>query len=1036
MKNPRILFYLILFFTANIHAQYTILPSPKMPESVAVSTPDVMSFQKFGNIPVSLYSGKIDVDVPFYEINTGKIKIPIGLSYNSGGVKVDEIASQVGLGWTLNGTGNILTVVNDLPDGTLTYQNYAGINFPVNIGFNRRYILSDPMYNANMQWFANVDSAPDFYYVNAPGLDNVFTIDDTNYSDYQTSHFSRSYISNFLYGRGHKLSPITVQNLGAKQGIGFTGEEDGNPNLNIPTKPADVNFIGFYDFNNFEIRNEEGLVYTFSAGNFVERRTLPVLVDPTAARLDPSYSLDLNTYNLASIFDPSTQQQVDFVYETFQIAQAQRIRYLSKNNNTGTADPCNYGFIPSFQGTPIYSNEQLIKYHTATRLKKIVFNNGEVEFVYSASNRLDYDDKTLDYIKIKNIQGNIVKNFHLIYSYFDSKEGCTQKECKRLRLNQINEEYPGNTKLYYKFDYEYTNTNKLPKRFSYEQDFLGYYNNNGYTNTSFIGGVLSGPQPKLYFYPNKGAFSILPFQKTNDAVFRQITGDYSFAPNTYSLTGLLQKITYESKGFTEFEYENHTFNLDGAQYTAGGARIKKQTINDGSGNTREINYTYVETDGTSSGYISNIPVFGYPNAQITNLTAPPSQWTPFSFTTYDFDKSALELSGSNFVGYSRVVETETGNGSTESLFYSAKEYPDVKSVKVPRDQCGQYLVDNSNFPGKIFENLKEKRGTLKEKTVYDEIGNRVNKVENTYTYSAFSFIPTQYFEAYRTTNNDFYPRINIYNAYVGETSKINRERNLQTKVVTTEFLTGGDKVIEKYIDYSNNWAFPVVTQERIVNAESEIRTNTRYAFEFSSWPFGAYFVTQNRTEPVMQYVYKDNAVVSKGIVNYIDYGNNIILPSGVSTGKGTGAFENNMIIDTRDDKGNITRYHNNNDSKQTYLIWGYNKTKLIAKIESMVGQSMQNYESNLQTLSNADNDRTIGAAGNEGALRAALNNLRTALPYTMITTYTFDLIIGLTSITDPRGDVQYYSYDVFGRLQNVKDKDGNILSENEYHYKN
>ena len=77
----------------------------------------------------------------------------------------------------------------------------------------------------------------------------------------------------------------------------------------------------------------------------------------------------------------------------------------------------------------------------------------------------------------------------------------------------------------------------------------------------------------------------------------------------------------------------------------------------------------------------------------------------------------------------------------------------------------------------------------------------------------------------------------------------------------------------------------------------------------------------------------------------------------------------------------------------------------------------------------------IRAAVTRKNLRTALNALRTAFPDAMVTTYTYDPLVGITSMTDPKGYTVYYEYDDFNRLQRVKDQDGYIMSENKYYYR-
>lgn len=78
----------------------------KMP-TVLPASPDAAAIDKFGNIPVSYETGVPDISIPIYSIKCGNLSWPVSLSYHAGGIKVDEIASSAGLGWSLNAPGVI-----------------------------------------------------------------------------------------------------------------------------------------------------------------------------------------------------------------------------------------------------------------------------------------------------------------------------------------------------------------------------------------------------------------------------------------------------------------------------------------------------------------------------------------------------------------------------------------------------------------------------------------------------------------------------------------------------------------------------------------------------------------------------------------------------------------------------------------------------------------------------------------------------------------------------------------------------------------
>jgi YD repeat-containing protein len=117
------------------------------------------------------------------------------------------------------------------------------------------------------------------------------------------------------------------------------------------------------------------------------------------------------------------------------------------------------------------------------------------------------------------------------------------------------------------------------------------------------------------------------------------------------------------------------------------------------------------------------------------------------------------------------------------------------------------------------------------------------------------------------------------------------------------------------------------------------------------------------------------------------------------------------------------------DGVVTSYIWGYNKQYPVAKIVNATYSQA--------TASGLGLDfGKIDAPGSAQEILDEIDKVRVGLPNAQVTTYTYKPLIGVNAIVDPKGYKMTYYYDGFGRLQYVKDQDGNVLSKNEYHYKN
>ena len=65
-------------------------------------TPEAASLGKYGTIAMSEYTGTPNIRIPLLEVKSGDVSYPIELYYDASGIKVEQNATFVGLGWTSN----------------------------------------------------------------------------------------------------------------------------------------------------------------------------------------------------------------------------------------------------------------------------------------------------------------------------------------------------------------------------------------------------------------------------------------------------------------------------------------------------------------------------------------------------------------------------------------------------------------------------------------------------------------------------------------------------------------------------------------------------------------------------------------------------------------------------------------------------------------------------------------------------------------------------------------------------------------------
>jgi len=418
----------------------------------------------------------------------------------------------------------------------------------------------------------------------------------------------------------------------------------------------------------------------------------------------------------------------------------------------------------------------------------------------------------------------------------------------------------------------------------------------------------------------------------------------------------------------------------------------------------------------------------------------------------------------NIINYDYIDEGgyKNAGGTKETL--NSNSFIPARGNLIGYDNVDEYNINVNNFSnvpntGKISEyyvnyvpsgisttmsiaGLKEpNNGALASQTLYDENNMPIRNQINWYSISKFNCffaMRANFTQRYRSISGNV---ISQYDKYeIGVFPSVANNVNLDKTLIREYF---GQNVIETTKEFGlNNDGQTIYTKETGSNGDiTEVRlTYPKNYVGTSSNPVASAMANSNVLSPVITKQVKVNGeiIASEEYEYYKRLGSNnsFIRPDVYSllkqkTAKGANILENRIVFNQYDNLGNPLDISTENNTKKVSYIWGYNKTHPVAKIENM------SYFAIPTSLISAIQSASDANPYVESNMIMALNALQNhpSLANAMITTYSYQPLIGVSTITDNRGYKTIYEYDSLGRLKAVKDNDGKMLSQNKYHFK-
>ena len=420
----RILLIGLVFISITVDAQ-------TLPSVQTIKSPESAAIDQVIETPVSYSTGTPNISIPLYEIDIKGVKVPISLNYTAGGVRVDQEATWVGLGWSLNYGGQISRTVEGKPD------EYAFFNAGTNPSYSSYSIAS---------FLTLPDWHTDCYMLNR--VENIFQAKNANmYGDYMPDEFYYSALGHsgrFMFNQENaKFVLFPKDDLKFNYNYSSTSQTYSGEN-------------NYYPIASWTMQAPDGTLVTFGQDG----------TSSSGSVFGGPGSYVTNTWMIKTIQN-RFNEEIYYTYSPFTDS-------LSKLS----------GQTYSYQAKTITTNVNQYAYNDAN-LKSISFPDGSIQFI--TTTRLDLPTQALSEIDILNPSGQIIRRINFKYSYFTGDDGDINTvtndnsfansgtfETSRLRLDTLTISNAGVQPLNYEFSY-YT-PSVLPSKNSVDQDFWGFFN--------------------------------------------------------------------------------------------------------------------------------------------------------------------------------------------------------------------------------------------------------------------------------------------------------------------------------------------------------------------------------------------------------------------------------------------------------------------------------------------------------------------------------------------------------------------------------